>query len=182
MELAYKKLMDEHGLKLSDLPEEAVIAIKSVQQVAHGIEQNEKRGKRVNDDTFRKLKSLDKHAMREIMDYVEELENKNPKPAAKTDPDPQPNNDPPATEEPKPEPKVEMKPEADPKGVKIDSELEPLYKAGKTSLTLAEIKDSAKTAYNILFDAYEEGKENGIETSHYRLVESEKEVFTLSKI
>lgn len=68
----------------------------------------------------------------------------------------------------------------DPKGVKIDLEFDELIKANKTDLTIEQLKQFAPTAYEVVFDAYEEGGENGVRTSKYLLKEVEKEKFKLS--
>lgn len=194
IELAYKKLLAEHNLTVDQLPKDAQTGIKSIDQILGAINLVEKKGQTPKPAVFDKIRANDKWVVREILDFVDET-NKN------TDPLP---NDPtkvvaeikeeikdPEKKEPetKTEPvveKTEAKPaEAtgpDPKGVRIDEELKALLDSGKTKLTLEEVKSGAPTAYGVIFDSYTPGSENGIETSVYKLIETEKEVFTLSKI
>jgi hypothetical protein len=69
----------------------------------------------------------------------------------------------------------------DTRGALIDKELEVAYKNGKTTITLEELKAISKTAHNVIFTNYEESGDNGIETSYYTLIETDDEVFTLTK-
>lgn len=78
-------------------------------------------------------------------------------------------------------PDDKKKSEEEIKAGKIDKELEVLYNAGKTKLTLDELKSSAKTAYDVTFDTYSAEGPNGVETTYYDLTETEKEIFTLTK-
>ena len=65
---------------------------------------------------------------------------------------------------------------------KINFELENLFKNNKLEVTINEIKSLAPNIYNILFEIYEKGEENGVETSQYRLVEFEEQKYKLTKI
>ena len=73
-------------------------------------------------------------------------------------------------------------PKPDARGQRADKELEALLKEGKNKLTLEELEKSAKNSYDMIFDGYKDGEENGFETTYYRVVETEKKVFTISKI
>ena len=68
------------------------------------------------------------------------------------------------------------------KAKKVESELKSLYDSEKNSLTLQQLKSAAPVCYATIFEIYKEGEENGIETTRYRLVETEKEQFELTKI
>jgi len=57
-----------------------------------------------------------------------------------------------------------------------------LIEAGVSELTLEELKSKAKKTYYATFESYKEGEENGVETSHYRIIESSDKVFKISKI
>lgn len=178
---AYQKLMAEHKLELNELPQDAKIGIDSIFQIEKAISMAEKKGKKVKQSTLDKLKANDKWVVREILDYVE---------GKKTNTTPLPND---ATtvvaevkeviDEPAKTPdKVEETVTADPKGLKIDEELKKVFETGKTELTLDEIKSLAPTAYNLIFDTYDASGDNGVETSHYSLIETSEKKFTLKKL
>ena len=56
-----------------------------------------------------------------------------------------------------------------------------MHSSGKVDWHSDDIKAKYKKTYNTLFDTYEDGGENGIETTNYKLIEKEEEVFTISK-
>lgn len=192
MEYTYEKLMAEHNLTLEELPQDAKIGIDSIAQIKKAINLAEKTGKKIKQSIHDKLKANDKWVAREILDYVQDKKtNKEPlpnpapvvvkeiqdtPPVATTEPV---KTDPAATTEPATEPVAEPANKAE--GAKVDAELEALFKEGKTTLTLDEVKSRAKTAYNLIFEAYTTGEQNGVETDKYSLLEGEKEVFTLTK-
>lgn len=198
MEHAYEKLMKEHNLSLNELPVDAKIGIESIQQIVKAINLAEKTNKNVKPVVYDKIKANDKWVVREILDYVE---NKNtntdplPNKAAeviKTDIEPtavkKEETPPPSGEVKKDEVvKTDDKPDDakksadEAKAGKIDAELKVLFEAGKTKLTLDEVKSAAKTAYGVIFDNYSAEGPNGVETTYYDLTETEKEVFTLTK-
>jgi hypothetical protein len=69
----------------------------------------------------------------------------------------------------------------DPKADQIDKDCEKALKDGKTKVKLEELKGISKTAYDTIFESYKEGEENGVVTSHYSVLEAEKELFTITK-
>lgn len=194
MELNYEKLLKEKGLTVEELPKRAQVGIKSIKQwlMAYNLATNMKR--KINPDLIDKIEANDEWVCEEINNYVTgKKPSTNPLPnsgdeAAKAAAKIKEDAEKAAAEEVERKAKENMHIEVTPVEVvgdaragKIDAELKVLMNAGKASLTLAEIKDSAPVAYGILFEAYEEGGENGVETTHYRLVETSKEVFALTK-
>lgn len=69
----------------------------------------------------------------------------------------------------------------DPVGVECEAEMAALFEAGTTELTADEVKKSAPQCYAVIFATYEKDGKNGIETTHYSLIESDPEKFKLSK-
>lgn len=205
MEHAYEKLMKEHNLSYSELPNDAKIGIDVIQQIVKAVYLAEKTGKKVKPKVYDKIKANDKWVTREILDYVdgkethnEPLPNKSataviesgiegaPAAAASTEPAKTPVNEPEPVKKPTMEPQKKVEPPAPveilPETViKIDEELKTLADAGKTTMTLEEVKAGAPTAYNVIFDGYEPDGQNGIETTYYSLIETQKEIFTLTK-
>jgi len=182
MELAYKKVMAENNLTLEQLPEDAKIGVKEVELAANSIRLTETRKQTVKPDKFEKLKVLDKWCVREILDFVEGT-NKNtnmPNITAKeiiTGIEKDNSTTTPAdTRSAEEIAQFEL-------GTAIDAELKTQHDAGKVELTLAEIKTACPKAYAEIFSAYKEGEDNGVETTHYSLIElkDKTETYKLTK-
>ena len=69
-------------------------------------------------------------------------------------------------------------------GNKIDSELSALLDQGVTEINFMEIRSACPHTYELLFEAYEANKENGVRTSHFEMIETEpnSETFYISKL
>jgi hypothetical protein len=165
MEYAYQSLLNEYKLNVSDLSEDAQIGIQNIQSIDRMIKLAERKGTKVRTDVIKKLKANDKWVCREILDQIEET-NKN------TD------------EMPFEKEEIEneiKEAEIDPVGVEIEKELETLMKEGVTELDIETLKSKAPRSYKVIFDNYESEQDNGVETSSYKLIETDLEVFTLTK-
>lgn len=166
MELAYQKVMAEHGLTLEELPQDAQTGIKSVKQIAHAMNMTEKRGHTIKPATINKLKANDKWTVREILDYV------NDKPA---NDDPLPNDPELVVDELEENGTPQLSEEELEKfnqGVSIETELEALSGSGKLDFTTDELKAQAPKTYRVIFDSYTQGEQNGLKTSRFSLIES----------
>lgn len=182
MEKAYVKLLAEYKLTEAELPQDAKIAIKSIKDIEIAITLADKKSAKAgqtyspSSEVMAKIKALDKWVVREILDYVEDKETNTAKPAVDTAK---------VIEEIKSD-AAELidntdKPViADPKGLKIDAEFTELLKNNKSELSLDDLKLFAPVAYSTVFDNYDQGGDNGIDTSFYILKE-QNEVFTLTK-
>lgn len=172
MELEYLKCIEQHKLDVNSLPEDAQLGIDQINDVVQMMKINENRGRKISEKTFKKLAAMDKWVCLEIMDFVNKTEknkSKIPHKSAEVI----------AEEERLAKEKETMKIEEI--GVLIDQELVALHNSGKTTLSLDELKTVAPTAYNTIFDAYEDGGKNGVETSHFSLIETSENQFTLTK-
>jgi hypothetical protein len=69
--------------------------------------------------------------------------------------------------------------EPDALGIKIEAELDGLYQSGKTVYSIEELGSKARETYNVLFDLYEDGEENGVVTTKYSLIEDKDKTFKL---
>jgi hypothetical protein len=175
MDLAYEKLMQEHGLTLTELPEDAQTGIKGVKQIAHAISMTEKRGHTVKPATISKLKANDKWAVREILDYLQDKD---------TNPDEAPNDPDEVIEELE----NQMSPEDLEKfnqGVSIEKELERIFNSqeGPCTMTSDELKSTAPNTYNHVFSTYTQGDQNGVKTTRFSLIESpdQEQTFNLTQ-
>ena len=196
MEHAYEKLMKEHNLSLKELPSDAQIGIDAIQHIVKAVNLAEKTGKNVNPKVYDKIKANDKWVVREILDYVgDKNDNTDPLPnqadqvikddiqGATKVVDPAKKADDKATDPPEGTPAPNQGPQLTPEQVgKIDEELKALHDAGNSTISVHDVKAHAKTAYDVIFDTYEPEGQNGIETTYYSLIETQKEVFTLTKI
>jgi len=177
MELLYKKELAKHNLKVSDLPEDAQTGIDQINDVLKAFNMNERRGKKPTDKALKKLKAMDKWVTYEIYDFLHDTDKnddeipfdaedvKDDLSGGKND---NGNND-------------DNGNGVDPIGLKIDSELEQLYASGKKVYSIEELGDRARETYNVLFDSYEDGEENGIVTSRFSLIEESDKQFTLKQ-
>ncbi len=203
MKYGYEKLIAEHNLDKSTLPEEVQNAISYLQDVEKGITALKARLKKLNKEykqsanVTMKIKQLDTWAIRGINEFLEGDVIKGDAPstdddilklAAKDNPTTPPAAEPatPPDTTKAPEPKVT--PDKAPPVVEattthdVDLELLEIYKSGTDILTLEEIKAKAPKSYALIFNAYKSGEENGLETSNFSLVETEQNNYKLSKI
>lgn len=170
----YEKLMEENNLSLNDLPYEAKLAIKSISDADSMIALNKAKGKKVSPSAYNKINANDKWAVNEILDYLDKTDTNKPEA--------------PFTEEEIKEDiisdaKPEMQKDADlQKGMDFDAELTAMYKTGKKEYTSAELKSVAPKCEEQIFSTYTADGENGIETSNFLIKETDKLVFTISKI
>jgi hypothetical protein len=202
MELRYEKALEEHNLKVADLSEDAKIGIESIDKVIQGINLLQKKGKQVTEKTLAKLKAMDKWVYFEILDQVhetdkneeeipyeeEEVIDEAERLAEQEEEEEEDESglqdDSELLEEQEEEEEAEETEAVnvnDPKGFAIDNELKVAHESGKHKITLEELKTVAPTAHKVIFDGYDESGDNGVETSHFLLIETEEEVFTLTK-
>jgi hypothetical protein len=170
MELQYEKALKEYNLKYSQLPEDAKIGIDSIGEINKAFNMLKSKNKAPTDKALRKLKTIDKWVYYEILDFVHGTDNNDEDmPDVKDDIKKDVNQ------------QIESAKPIDPVGIAVETELENVFKQGKTKLTMDELKASCKKCYDIIFKEYEEGQPNGITTSKYSLLETEKHNFNLTK-
>jgi len=178
MEFGYEKLMKENNLTLNDLNDDARNGIAIIRSTMVVINREAKRGKSVSDLTWGKVKSNDKWVCGEILEILDGKQRNN------TDEIPfdeeeiieqidEENNDYNNDEE--------YTESVDPIGIRIDNELDIAYMNGNTRISLDELKNLSHTAYDVIFDNYEQNTKNGIETTYFNLLETDKYIFTLTK-
>jgi hypothetical protein len=167
MKYAYEKLMEENNLTIAELPADAKQGINQIKKIEKAIKLVQSRGKSVSNDTINQIRVNDKWIVREILDYLEDKD---------IDRGEMPNS----AEDVIESIEEDNTPAADPKGLKIDKELKALFDAGKTSLTIDEIRSSARNAYDVIFETYERGGDNGVETSYYSLIEQQDGDYSLT--
>lgn len=166
MEFQYEKLMEEEGLTLKELPQDAKVGIETIAKIKRIIALTESKGKKIHQSVYQKLKTNDKWVTREILDYLEGKDSK------------QSDEIPHSETEIKNQ--IDME-QIDPLGLAIEDELKKLVEAGTTKLDADELKAKAPKTYNVVFKNYDEEDDNGVETSNFSLIETDVEVFTIKK-
>jgi hypothetical protein len=174
MELQYENAMEEYDLKYNDLPEDAQTGIDNIKDVLKGLAMLEKKGKKASAKTLKKLKAMDKWVYYEILDHVQGTDNNDEEMEVDADEVIEDINQ--EAKEGSAETNV-----PDKVGVEIEVELQKMMESGTKEWSIEQVKSVAKKTYNVLFDNYEEGDENGIRTSKYSLIETKPKIFTISK-
>ena len=166
----YTKIIERYKVDRSELPNSIVSGINDINIVVRKIKDKERSGESVGAEVSKKLTRLDRWVCGELMDFINETDN----------------NDDEAPVEAKEilddiEEGTDKKVSADPKGVKIEAELKAMYDNDFRTLTAEKLSNVAPISYDVILQGYEEGGKNGIKTSAYSLIESEKEVFKVTK-
>lgn len=183
MDLSYEALMTQEKVTFEELPKSIQTGIKALRQRIHMVGMREKQGKNITQGTIDKMEREDEILTKEILEYTKERENKSG--AAAKDAEAKKKE---AEEKAKLEAeaaekkKGEQQTDAQKKAEAIEKELEALHKTGKEEFPVQEIKSAAPNTYNVIFESYKKGEENGLQTSRFSLVEVKEETFKLSKI
>jgi hypothetical protein len=173
MDLQYKKELEKNGLTVSELPEDAQTGIDQINDVLKAFRMLERKGQKPTAKALKKLKAMDKWVTYEILDYLHDTDKNDDE--IPFDAEDVLDGD---QNEPKDD-KGDSNVDVDPIGLKIDAELEQLYASGKTVYSIEELGSNAKETYNVLFESYEDGEENGVVTSRFSLLEGADKKFTL---
>jgi hypothetical protein len=185
MDLKYKKVMEENGLSYAELPEDAQTGIDHINDVLKSFNMIEKSGRKPTAKALKKLAAMDKWVMYEIYDYLHDTDKNDDDIPFEADDvlgDDDTNKNK-GNDTPKPNENDDNSNNVDPIGVKIDEELLQLHGAGVKTITVDDLKSKAPTTYKTIWDNYEDEVENGVETSHYSLIEEgNTKVFTLKKL
>jgi hypothetical protein len=166
MEFSYEKLLKDNNISESALPEDALIGIKTIKDIVKAINMHEKKGKSVSNVVISKLKANDKWVTSEICDYINNTE-------LNTDEDM-------PFEKEEVIDMIEKKPVVNNMGALIDNELISIKSKGIKSISLSDLM-AYKETHKAIFDNYEEDGLNGLETSNFSLLETEREVFELKQ-
>lgn len=175
MEMKYEQAMEEYNIQYSQLPEDAKTGIESIKEVLKALNMLEKKGKKPTAKAINKLKAMDKWVYYEILDMVNDTDKNEDEMPVDSDE---------VIEDIKEQANEQKQPElsADEKlGIEIEGELKKMLESGKKEWSIEEVKSAARKTYNVLFESYEEGDENGIRTSRYSLMETKPQVFTINK-
>lgn len=199
MQLGYEKLMDEYDLTAEDFDKETQAGIRSITHLKNLIESKIRVGSIITTEAIDKIKFADKSLISEILDYIEDND------LDKSDDDDKEDleadtkggnadngdgsNDDADNEEDDDREDEEGENDMGDEGSTdigdiLDNEFRNLLSQGMTNVRLDQLRGSAPKTYDIIWESYENGEINGIETSFFRLVETAPDSlqFTLSKI
>ena len=175
IELRYLAEMEKNGLKKADLPKDAQTGITEINKILKAVNMLEKQDKTVKPETIDKIKTLDKWVYYEILDHVNDTNNnegeEKPVEAEEVIKEAKEN-----AEEEKEEESPEQK-----QANAINQELESLHNSEQSEFSIDEVKAKAKKCYDAIFENYEEGAQNGVETQYYSLLETEKDTYTIKQ-
>jgi DNA integrity scanning protein DisA with diadenylate cyclase activity len=172
MQYAYQKLMAENNLTLAELPEDAKLGIEAIKNIEKAVNMAEKKGKKVSPQTMAKIKANDKWVVREILDYIDDED---------VNEEEMPYEDDEIIEEIEEDDANGSNNPQKQLGFKIESELEKMFLTNEKEFELSEIKRVAPTTYGVIFDGFDNDGDNGVETNKFRLIETDEEIFTLTK-
>lgn len=175
IELRYLAEMEKNGLSKSDLPKDAQTGISEINKILKAVNMLEKQGKTVKPETIEKIKTLDKWTYYEILDHIHDT-NKNEgedKPVEAKE----------VIQEMKENAEEEEKEETPEQkhANSINKELEALSNSEQSEFSIDEVKSKAPKCYDAIFESYEEGEQNGVETQYYSLLETEKDTYTIKQ-
>jgi hypothetical protein len=180
MELQYVKELEKHSLQVKDLPEDARTGIREINKALSFIKMGEAKGKTTSPDAIKKIKAMDKWVLYEIYDLVGDKDDNDEQIPYESEDVQDDLEDEEQDDNEEEERKSNLTTNVD--GNKINLELTELFQTGKTEFTINEIKSSSPTIYKAIFDIYEKGEENGVETNNYSLIEFEEQKYKLTKI
>lgn len=176
MKLAFEKLIEKYDLEVSELPKITQVEIREINALKGLIESKRTIGQNVTPETMEKLKDKDSSIVDDILGYVEAQDSEEEE-AEEEETESDDSEDDSEEEE-------EEDNSDDEDGVSIDSELNELFKSGRTTLNFSQIRNFAPTTYECLFETYGKDEENGIITSNYSIIETSpnSETFNISKL
>ena len=177
MKLAFEKLIEKYDLEVSELPKITQVEIREINALKGLIESKRNIGQNVTPETMEKLKEKDSSIVDDILGYVEAQDSEEEEEETESEDSEDDSEDNSEEEE-------EEDNSDDEDGVSIDSELNELFKSGRTTLNFSQIRNFAPTTYECLFETYGKDEENGIITSNYSIIETSpnSETFNISKL
>ena len=181
MKLAFEKLIEKYDLEVSELPKITQVEIREINALKGLIESKRTIGQNVTPETMEKLKEKDSSIVDDILGYVEAQDSEEEEEEEETESD---DSDDDSDDDSEEEEAEEEDNSDDENGVSIDSELNELFKSGRTTLNFSQIRNFAPTTYECLFETYGKDEENGIITSNYSIIETSpnSETFNISKL
>ena len=173
MQLGFEKLLSSYDIDITDLDDDVQTGIKQLETLKKSVESKRRIGQEITPETLKKIKFLDSSIIREILDYIEEndLEEDNEEEEEDDNDFSDDDND---NEEEEEEESDEDENEYDMNlGDLLDQEFTAMKKSGKTEFSMDYLRSNSPNIYQVIWDNYDEGEENGIQTSNFTFTETE---------
>lgn len=175
MQLGYEKLMSSYNIEITDLDEDVQTGIKQLDSLNKFVESKRKIGQKINPETLKKIKFLDSSIIRELLDYIEDNNLDEGEEEEERDEDESDDID----DEKEDEEYEEEEEESDENdndmnlGDTLDQEFSLMKKSGNIEFSMDYLRSNSPNVYQVIWDNYDEGEENGIQTSNYTFTETE---------
>jgi hypothetical protein len=178
MKLGFEKLVEEHDIDVNDLPRNIQVAIGDLEDLKARVLAKTNIGQNISEATIERIRVKDQMIIRSILEIIDEDETNDDEFRNFS------NNEEDITEEDNSDNFQGGGLEQSETAIAIDKELDSLHRSGVTQIALSDIKNRARTTFNLIWDSYDANMDNGIVTSNYQLIETEpnSETFELSKI
>jgi hypothetical protein len=172
MQLGFEKLMSSYDIELTDLDDDVQTGIKQLETLKKSVESKRRIGQEITPETLKKIKFLDSSIIREILDYIEEndLEEGSEEEEEDDNDFSDDNNDNEEEEEESDEDENEYDMNL---GDLLDQEFTAMKKSGKTEFSMDYLRSNSPSIYQVIWDNYDDGEENGIQTSNFTFTETE---------
>ena len=181
MKLGFEKLLEEHDIEVENLPNDLQISIEELQNSKERILAKTRIGHNVNEQTLERLRVKDQMVVRALLELIEDEDDDNKDDEDEDKDDDTMGNNYNEEDEDEDDDVVNVSPQV---AIAVDKELNSLFSAGVTTVSLSELRSRARNTYNLLWDSYEQDSENGIATSNFELIETNTntEEFNLTKL
>ena len=181
MKLGFEKLLEEHDIEVESLPNDLQISIEELQNSKERILAKTRIGHNVSEQTLERLRVKDQMVVRALLELIEDEDEDEDNEGEDEDNNNMGNNYNEQDGEEDDDDVVNVSPQV---AIAVDKELNSLFSAGVTTVSLSELRSRARNTYNLLWDSYEQDSENGIATSNFELIETNTntEEFNLTKL
>jgi hypothetical protein len=172
MQLGFEKLLSSYEIDITDLDDDVQTGIKQLETLKKSVESKRRIGQEITPETLKKIKFLDSSIIREILDYIEEndLEEGNEEEEEHNDDFSEDDNDNEEEEEESDENENEYDMNL---GDLLDQEFTAMKKSGKTEFSMDYLRSNSPNIFQVIWDNYDDGEENGIQTSNFTFTETE---------
>ena len=190
MKLAYEKIIEENKLDLENLPADIQKMISDIKRSKGLIQTKVEVGEDVKETTIENLKSKDADLVEKLLDHLE-IDSDSDDDNDDSDDDSDDNeNDDDSDEEGNEDDneggneEENMLDVSKYDGNKIDTELSSLLDQGISEINFNDIRSACPHTYELIFEAYEANKENGVRTPFYEMIETQpnSETFKITKL
>lgn len=189
MKLAYEKIIEENKLDLENLPADIQKMISDIKKLKGLIQNKVEVGEDVKETTIENLKAKDADLVEKLLDHLEiesddsddDNDSDDDSDDSSEGSDDDDNSDDDDEDESEEDNTLDV---SKYDGNKIDSELSSLIDQGISEINFNDIRSACPHTYELIFEAYEANKENGVRTTFYEMIETQpnSETFKITKL